>query len=67
MNERYIVALTQQERERLETLARGGSALVRDVKRAQILLAADNDISDGRIAAAVRVGTATVYRRSDVS
>jgi transposase len=62
MNERYIVALTQQERERLETLARGGSALVRDVKRAQILLAADNDISDGRIAAAVRVGTATVYR-----
>jgi len=62
MNERYIVELTQEEREQLEAVVRGGSKLVRDVKRAQILLAADQDISDGRIAAAVRVGTATVYR-----
>jgi hypothetical protein len=63
MNERYIVALTQQERERLETLARGGSALVRDVKRAQILLAADNDISDGRIAAVRTRRTASIADR----
>lgn len=62
MDERYIVELTQEEREQLEALIRGGSKLVRDVKRAQILLAADNGIHDGRIAAAVRVGTATVYR-----
>jgi len=62
MGERYIVELTQEERERLEAFTRGGSKLVRDVKRAQILLAADKEIPDGRIAAAVRVGTATVYR-----
>jgi transposase len=62
MNEHYVVELTQEERERLEALVRGGSKLVRDVKRAQILLAADLDMADGRIAAAVRVGTATVYR-----
>jgi transposase len=62
MNERYVVELTQEEREHLEALVRGGSKLVRDVKRAQILLAADQSISDGRIAAAVRVGPATVYR-----
>jgi transposase len=62
MNERYVVELTHEERERLETLVRGGTKLVRDVKRAQILLAADQNVSDGRIAAAVRVGTATVYR-----
>jgi len=62
MGERYIVELTHEERERLEALTRSGSKRVRDVKRAQILLAADKDIPDGRIAAAVRVGTATVYR-----
>jgi transposase len=62
MNERYIVELTEQERGQLAALVRGGSKLVRDVKRAQILLGADQGLSDGRIAAAVRIGTSTVYR-----
>lgn len=62
MNERYLVELTEEERLGLETLVRGGSQFARDIKRAQILLAADRGLSDGVIAAAVRVGTATVYR-----
>src|SRR5688572_30418825 len=62
MNERYIVELTDDERSSLEALVSGGSKRVRDVKRAQILLAADADISDEVIAATVHVGTSTVYR-----
>jgi len=62
MNVHYVVELTQPERQRLEALVSGGRKPVRDVKRAQILLAADQNVTDGRIAAAVRVGTATVYR-----
>jgi transposase len=62
MNERYIVKLTDEERGRLRTLVAGGSKLVRDVTRAQILLAADADGSDEEIARTVCVGTSTVYR-----
>jgi len=62
MNERYIVELSVEEREALDALVSGGSKLVRDVKRAQILLAADAGESDEVIARMVRVGTSTVYR-----
>jgi transposase len=62
MNIRYIVALTDDERATLETLVSGGSKRVRDVKRAQILLASDAGASDEAIARSVRVGTSTVYR-----
>jgi len=62
MNERYIVELTDEERAALTALVSGGSKLVRDVKRAQILLAANGGATDEAIAASVCVGTSTVYR-----
>lgn len=44
MKGRYIVELTQEERDQLERLASGGGALARDIKRAQTLLSADKDM-----------------------
>ena len=46
----------------MQGLTRGGTRAVRQIKRAQILLAADAQIPDERIAVDVGVGTATVYR-----
>jgi transposase len=62
MNERYIVELTSDERERLRAFVGSGSERVRKIKRAQVLLAAEGDATDAEIAAAVAVGTSTVYR-----
>ena len=62
MNIRYIVELTSDERATLEKLVSGGSAKVRRLKRAQILLACDRRILDAKIAISVKCGTATVYR-----
>ena len=62
MNIRYRVTLTPEERQHLQGLTRGGTRAVRQIKRAQILLAADTQIPDERIAIDVGVGTATVYR-----
>jgi transposase len=62
MNIRYRVTLTPEERQHLQGLTRGGTRAARQIKRAQILLAADAQISDARIAVDVGVGTATVYR-----
>ena len=41
MNIKYRVDLSQEEREELEGLLRGGKAAARKLKRAQILLAVD--------------------------
>jgi transposase len=62
MNVRYVVELTDAEREQLEAVVSSGSKLARKVKRAQVLLAADAGVPDGQIATTVRVGTSTVYR-----
>jgi len=62
MNIRYRVTLTPDERHHLRELTSGGMRAVRQVKRAQILLAADAQTSDEQIAADVGVGTSTVYR-----
>ena len=62
MNVRYRVELTDGERTRLQELTRGGDARVRRVKRAQILLAAQQRHPDAVIADMVGVGTSTVYR-----
>lgn len=62
MNVRYIVDLTQDERASLEAIAQSGKQLVRVVKHAQVLLAADAGVADLDIAASVKVGSATVYR-----
>ena len=62
MNRCYVVTLSEQEREELEALVRGGCKQVRRVKRAQILLAADEGIGDTQIATCLGVGAATIYR-----
>lgn len=62
MNIRYRITLSSEERAELETLIAGGTAAVRRVKRAQILLAAAAGSKDEAIAANVGVGTSTVYR-----
>ena len=62
MNVRYMVALTEEERGQLREFVAGGSPRVREVKRAQILLAADAGHPDAAIAALVVVGLSTVAR-----
>ena len=46
MNVRYRVELSQRERAELRQLLSGGKQPVRKLKRAQILLAADEGVSD---------------------
>jgi hypothetical protein len=46
MNIKYRVDLSQEEREALERLLKGGRMAARKLKRAQILLAADSGIGD---------------------
>jgi len=62
MNIRYRVELNETERAELHSLLKGGKHAARKVKRAQILLAAHDGISDDNIACAVCVGASTVYR-----
>jgi transposase len=62
MNIRYRVELSEAERGDLQALLNGGQHAVRKLKRAQILLAADADVSDEAIAASVAVGVSTVSR-----
>ena len=62
MNIRYRVTLTADERLHLESLTQKGKVSARKVKRAQILLAADQGSADEAIATNVVVGTSTVYR-----
>jgi transposase len=62
MAKRYVVALTNEERQQLLTLLRKGKGAARKVCRAQILLQADEGASDAVAAAALHVGVATVER-----
>jgi transposase len=62
MNVKYIVELSEAERESLRSFVNSGSKQARKVKRAQILLAADQGYQDKDIAEFVGVGTSTVYR-----
>jgi len=62
MNVRYRVTLTTSERAALAAMVLGGKGAYRRLKRAQILLAADNGSADQEIARNVAVGTSTVYR-----
>jgi transposase len=56
------VELRDSEREELRVLTAGGKVAARKLKRAQILLAADNGCRDEDIATTLNVGTSTVYR-----
>ena len=62
MNVRYQVDLSQAERGELTAMLSGGKRAARELKRAQILLAADAGNADEEIARAVSVGCSTVYR-----
>ena len=59
MNIRWRVELSQDEREELTALLKSGRHAVRKV---QILLAADDGVGDGEVAARVGAGGSTVYR-----
>lgn len=62
MAKRYRVALSADERERLERLSRQRTASVRMVRRAQALLLAAEDRTDEVIAERLRMGVATLER-----
>jgi transposase len=62
MNVRYHVTLNEEERTQLQELLRKGRAQVRQVKRAQILLAAAEGATEEEIAKAVHTSAATIYR-----
>ena len=62
MNIRYRVDLNQSERDQLGALLSGGRHAVRELKRAQILLSANDGLNDEMIAATLRVSGSTIYR-----
>jgi transposase len=62
MNVRYRVTLDAAERVQLVSMVLGGKGAYRRLKRAQILLAADNGSTDQEIARNVAVSTSTIYR-----
>jgi transposase len=62
MVKRYRVTLSDEERERLESLARKRTAPVRMVRRAQALLLASEAKTDEVIAEQLRMGVATLER-----
>ena len=57
---KYVVKLTSEERESLLAITRKGKASARKIKRASVLLAADDGDTDIVIAERVRVHCATV-------
>ena len=59
---KYIVDLTDAEREQLQQLLRSGKHPTRKVTRARILLKAADGCTDEQIATALGVGRATVER-----
>src|SRR3954469_9095437 len=62
MNGKYRVDLSQEEREHLTALTRGGRLAARRLKRAQILLGADAGIGDATLATSLGVSGSTVFR-----
>ena len=62
MAKRYRVTLTDEEREQLRALARKRTAPVRMVRRAQALLLAADNQTDGVIAERLRMGVSTLER-----
>jgi transposase len=67
MNKRYVVRLSAEERERLESIIAKGKAAARKLTRARILLKADSSPlgpswTDLQISEALDVGALTVHR-----
>lgn len=61
-NKKYIVDLTEAERNELLALTNKGTVQARKMKRAQILLQADRGLTDAEIVAALRVSRPCVER-----
>lgn len=62
MNVKYRVTLSDEERAALRALVARGRPSVREVKRAQVLLAADTRTPEAQIARAVGLSPTTIYR-----
>ena len=62
MSIKFCVDLSQLERDQLDALLSGGRHATRKIKRAQILLAANDGGSDEVIAATLKVSGSTIYR-----
>jgi transposase len=62
MNIRYRIDLTDEERDELGRLLSAGKCAARRLKRAQILLAADDGVSDQEIARTIGASGSTIYR-----
>ena len=62
VNIKFCVELSQSERDQLAALLSGGRHAARKIKRAQILLAANDGVSDEAIAATLKVSGSTIYR-----
>jgi transposase len=59
---KYIINLTEEERERLEDMTRKGMLKARKFKRAMILLKADEGLTDPQIMTALNVSRPCVER-----
>ena len=59
---KYVVDLTEEERQTLEKMLRGGKYGSRKLTRARILLLSDAGKTDAEIVAALRTGDSTVER-----
>ena len=62
MAKKYVVELTDEEREQLLAMLKRGTVAARKLCRAQILLQADEGMSDTLIATTLHTGVATVQR-----
>lgn len=62
MNVNYLVELADTERDQLEAMNRGGTASVRRIKRANILLMSDRGHAASEIETAGHGSISTVYR-----
>lgn len=62
MTKKYVVTLTDAERETLLALTKKGAVAARKLNRAHMLLQADTGATDDTIAQALHIGTATVER-----
>ncbi|AUW47170.1 hypothetical protein CUJ84_pRLN3000028 (plasmid) [Rhizobium leguminosarum] len=62
MNIKFHIELSQSERDQLAALLSGGCHRSRKIKRAQILVAANEGFSDEVIAATLNVSGSTIYR-----
>ena len=60
MNKKYILDLTEQERNRLRELGRTGKHSAREICWAQALLKADAGWTDQKISEALDIGIRTV-------